>query len=65
MRLGLVNWSKLSQMGRSAAIVLDCARLAPSLPVDRVVERCILNVPLLDKDVRSSLFSPSMIPCSR
>lgn len=52
-------------MGRSAAIVLDCARLAPSLPVDRVVERCILNVPLLDKDVRSSLFSPSMIPCSR
>lgn len=52
MRLGLVNWSKFQQMGRSAAIVLDCARLAPQLPIDRSIERCILKVPVLDKDVR-------------
>jgi hypothetical protein len=54
MRDGKVNWSKFLQMGRSAAVVLDCARLAPSLPVDRGVARCILNVPLLDKDVSHS-----------
>ena len=54
MRDGKVNWSKFSQMGRSAAIVLDCSRQPPVYSVDRGVERCILNVPLLDKDVRSS-----------
>lgn len=61
MRDGKVNWSKFSQMGRSAAIVLDCSRQPPTYSLDRVVERCILNVPLLDKDVRSSSplsFSP-------
>ncbi|BGP44775.1 hypothetical protein JCM10450v2_000589 [Rhodotorula kratochvilovae] len=55
MRGGLVNWSKMSQMGKSAAIVLDCARVAPKLPVDRTIERCILNVPVLDEDRQYTL----------
>ena len=62
MRDGKVNWSKFSQMGRSAAIVLDCSRLAPTLPIDRAVERCILNVPVIDKDVslaRRSIYRES------
>ncbi|BGP12723.1 hypothetical protein JCM10213_008861 [Rhodosporidiobolus nylandii] len=50
LRDGRVNWSKLQQMGRSAAIVLDCARVAPQLPVDRAIERCILDAPVLDDD---------------
>jgi len=55
LRDGKVNWSKFSQMGRSAAIVLDCSRIAPTLPVEKIVERAILNVPVLDEDVSISL----------
>ncbi|GAA5995014.1 uncharacterized protein JCM10292_004489 [Rhodotorula paludigena] len=55
MRGGLVNWTKFSQMGKSAAIVLDCARVAPKLPVDRTIERCIFNVPVLDEDRQYTL----------
>lgn len=51
MRDGKVNWSKFSQMGRSAAIVLDCARVAPALEIDKGIEKCILNVPLIDTEV--------------
>ncbi|BGO96614.1 hypothetical protein NBRC10513v2_000552 [Rhodotorula toruloides] len=54
-RDGLVNWSKFSQLGKSAAIVLDCAKVAPKLPVDKTIERCILDVPLLDEDRRYTL----------
>lgn len=54
MRDGKVNWSKFSQMGRSAAIVLDCSRTAPSIPIDRGLERCIIGLPLLDKEVSVS-----------
>lgn len=60
MRLGAVNWSKFQQMGRSAAIVLDCSRLAPRLPVDRQIERYVLNVPVLDKEVRRSRSPPAL-----
>ena len=52
MRDGKVNWSKFSQMGRSAAIVLDCARVAPRIEVELKVEGCILGVPLLGEEVR-------------
>ncbi|GAA6047337.1 hypothetical protein JCM3770_001894 [Rhodotorula araucariae] len=55
MRGGLVNWSKMSQMGKSAAVVLDCARLAPALPVDRTIERCLLDIPVLDEDRQYAL----------
>lgn len=55
-RDGLVNWSKFSQLGKSAAIVLDCAKVAPKLPVDKTIERCVLDVPLLDEDVRNEEF---------
>ncbi|GAA5835240.1 hypothetical protein JCM11251_006655 [Rhodosporidiobolus azoricus] len=55
LRDGLVNWSKFQQVGRSAAIVLDCARVAPQLPVDRTIERCILHVPVLDDDQQYKL----------
>ncbi|GAA5887683.1 hypothetical protein JCM6882_001495 [Rhodosporidiobolus microsporus] len=55
LRDGLVNWSKFHQMGRSAAIVLDCARVAPQLPVDRAIERCVLHVPVLDDDQQYKL----------
>lgn len=58
MRDGKVNWSKFSQMGRSAAIVLDCAKEDAQV-FDRAVDRCILNVPLVDKDVSPS---PSQLP---
>ncbi|CEQ38947.1 SPOSA6832_00428, partial [Sporobolomyces salmonicolor] len=51
LRDGKVNWSKFSQMGRSAAIVLDCARVAPALPVDRTIEKFIANVPIVDEEV--------------
>ncbi|GEM06325.1 RAS guanyl-releasing protein 1 [Rhodotorula toruloides] len=54
-RDGLVNWSKFSQLGKSAAIVLDCAKVAPKLPVDKTIERCILDVPLLDEDRQYTL----------
>ncbi|GAA6032824.1 hypothetical protein JCM8097_000814 [Rhodosporidiobolus ruineniae] len=52
LRDGKVNWTKFQQMGRSAAIVLDCARVAPQLPIDRNIERCILDVPVLDDDAQ-------------
>ena len=51
MRDGKVNWSKFLQMGRSAAIVLDCSRTAPALPIDQAIERLIVGVSVLDKDV--------------
>ncbi|BGP04759.1 Ras guanine nucleotide exchange factor R [Rhodotorula toruloides] len=54
-RDGLVNWSKFSQLGKSAAIVLDCAKVAPKLPVDKTIERCVLDVPLLDEDRQYTL----------
>ncbi|GAA5908125.1 uncharacterized protein JCM6883_004123 [Sporobolomyces salmoneus] len=52
---GKVNWSKFSQMGRSAAIVLDCSRIAPTLPVDKLVERAIVNIPVLDEERQYTL----------
>ncbi|GAA6063004.1 hypothetical protein JCM10212_002645 [Sporobolomyces blumeae] len=55
LRDGKVNWSKFSQMGRSAAIVLDCARIAPSLPIDKLVERAVLNVDVLDEERQYAL----------
>ncbi|GAA5861524.1 hypothetical protein JCM1840_005398 [Sporobolomyces johnsonii] len=55
LRDGKVNWSKFSQMGRSAAIVLDCARVAPALPVDRTIEKFIANVPVLDEERQYAL----------
>ncbi|GAA5834294.1 hypothetical protein JCM9279_004273 [Rhodotorula babjevae] len=55
MRGGNVNWSKMSQLGKSAAVVLDCARVAPKLAVDRTIERCILNAPVLDEDRQYAL----------
>lgn len=51
LRDGKVNWSKFSQMGRSAAIVLDCSRIAPALPVEKFVERTIVDIPVLDEEV--------------
>jgi hypothetical protein len=54
MRDGKVNWSKFSQMGRSAAVVLDCARVAPRIEVELKVEGCILGVPLLGEEVSHS-----------
>ncbi|GAA5850229.1 hypothetical protein JCM8547_001051 [Rhodosporidiobolus lusitaniae] len=53
LRDSLVNWSKFQQMGRAAAIVLDCQRVAPTantLPRDRVVERCLMDVPVMDEE---------------
>ena len=61
LRDGKVNWSKFSQMGRSAAIVLDCSRIAPTLPVEKIVERAILNVPVLDEDVSFSLSASPLL----
>ncbi|GAA5920776.1 hypothetical protein JCM1841_004185 [Sporobolomyces salmonicolor] len=55
LRDGKVNWSKFSQMGRSAAIVLDCARVAPALPVDRTIEKFIANVPIVDEERQYAL----------
>ncbi|GAA5991101.1 hypothetical protein JCM5350_006663 [Sporobolomyces pararoseus] len=55
LRDGKVNWSKFSQMGRSAAIVLDCSRIAPTLPVDKLVERAIVNIPVLDEERQYTL----------
>lgn len=55
MRDGKVNWSKFSQMGRSAAIVLDCARVAPKIEVELKVEGCILGVPLLEEEVSGGI----------
>ena len=51
LRDGTVNWTKFSQMGRSAAIVLDCSRIAPTLPVDKLVARTIVTIPVLDEEV--------------
>ncbi|SCV68796.1 BQ2448_917 [Microbotryum intermedium] len=55
MRDGKVNWSKFQKMGESAAVVLDCARLSPTLPVDPLIERCILDVPLLSEQEQYDL----------
>ncbi|GAA5949678.1 hypothetical protein JCM3765_002751 [Sporobolomyces pararoseus] len=55
LRDGKVNWSKFSQMGRSAAIVLDCSRIAPTLPIDKLVERAIVNIPVLDEERQYTL----------
>ncbi|GAA6019171.1 hypothetical protein JCM11491_001401 [Sporobolomyces phaffii] len=55
LRDGKVNWTKFSQMGRSAAIVLDCSRIAPTLPVDKLVERAIVDIPVLDEERQYTL----------
>lgn len=55
MRDGKVNWTKFSQMARSAAIVLDCSRQTPAYLRDHQVERCIKDVPLLSTEVSFSL----------
>lgn len=55
LRDGKVNWTKFQQMGRSAAIVLDCSRVAPTLPANEQIERAIMNVPLLDEDRQYAL----------
>ncbi|GAA5869990.1 hypothetical protein JCM16303_001864 [Sporobolomyces ruberrimus] len=55
LRDGKVNWSKFSQMGRSAAIVLDCSRIAPALPVEKFVERTIVDIPVLDEERQYTL----------
>ncbi|KAM0756403.1 ras GEF [Meredithblackwellia eburnea MCA 4105] len=55
MRDGKVNWSKFSQMGKSAAIVLDCSRLPPQYAIDKNIEHCIVNVPVLDIDRQYAL----------
>lgn len=65
MRGGNVNWSKMSQLGKSAAVVLDCARVAPKLAVDRTIERCILNAPVLDEDVRPLFALPFLLSPAR
>lgn len=49
---GLVNWSKFSRLGESAAVLLDLPRNPPDFPVDRTLERYILDSPVLDEDVR-------------
>jgi hypothetical protein len=43
MRDGLVNWSKFSQLGKSAAVVIDCPRLAPDIQRDAAVESLIMT----------------------
>ncbi|GAA5922388.1 uncharacterized protein JCM15063_003286 [Sporobolomyces koalae] len=55
LRDGKVNWSKFSQMGRSAAVVLDCAKIAPALPIDKLVERCVVGIPVLDEERQYTL----------
>lgn len=45
MKDGLVNWTKFSQIARSAAIVLDCHRHAPELPINRTIESLICECP--------------------
>ncbi|GAA6001903.1 hypothetical protein JCM10207_002371 [Rhodosporidiobolus poonsookiae] len=55
LRDGKVNWSKFQQMGKSAAIVLDCARQPPPLPVDRTIERYVMHVPALSEDEQYAL----------
>ncbi|GAA5980630.1 hypothetical protein JCM10908_001715 [Rhodotorula pacifica] len=47
---GLVNWSKFASLGRSCSILLDCPRTPPPSTIDNVIEKCILDVPLLDED---------------
>ncbi|KAK4054866.1 hypothetical protein OIV83_000790 [Microbotryomycetes sp. JL201] len=55
MRDGKVNWTKFQQIGRSAAVVLDCSKVAPTLVVDKSVERIISGVPVLDKERQYTL----------
>ncbi|KAK4058071.1 hypothetical protein OIO90_000810 [Microbotryomycetes sp. JL221] len=55
MRDGKVNWTKFQQMGKSAAVVLDCSKVVPQLPIDKVVERMIIGLPLLDKEQQYAL----------
>ncbi|SGY30509.1 BQ5605_C002g01159 [Microbotryum silenes-dioicae] len=55
MRDGKVNWSKFQKMGESAAVVLDCARLSPTLPIDPLIERCILDALLLSEQEQYDL----------
>lgn len=55
MRNGLVNWSKFAQMGRSASVVVDCSRVVPDQVVSAALDRCILNVLVLNKDEQYTL----------
>lgn len=45
MKDGLVNWTKFSQIARCAAIVLDCPRHAPELPIVRSIEALLSECP--------------------
>ncbi|KAM0793202.1 hypothetical protein ACM66B_000672 [Microbotryomycetes sp. NB124-2] len=68
MRDAKVNWTKFQQIGRSAAVVLDCSKVAPKLVTDRAVERMIVGVPVLDKNQQyalSELHQPRTTPSTK
>lgn len=50
MRNGLVNWTKMRQIGKHCAIVNDCARLAPYYADNPYVARLITGLPVYSLD---------------
>lgn len=64
MRDGLVNWSKMRQIGRYASAIAHCARLTPHYGHDERLSKLVMDVPVFsldsDDDVRFPLFQ--MIP---
>ena len=53
MRDGLVNWSKLRQIGRHCAIVSNCGGLALSFTQSENISRLVAALPVysIDEDV--------------
>ncbi|KAH8927879.1 ras GEF [Atractiella rhizophila] len=61
MRDGQVNWTKFHQMAKAAAVVVDCERNAPNLPIDERLERLIQGAPVYNVDSPKNLVKPKPI----
>lgn len=51
---GFVNWTKFQQMSRSSAIVLDCSRSTPQLPIDENIQ-ALIQTDVLDIEVMKKI----------
>lgn len=50
MRDGLVNWSKMRQIGKYASAIAHCARLTPHYTHDERLSTLVTGVPVFSLD---------------
>lgn len=68
MRDGLVNWSKMRQIGKYASVVTHCSRLTPHYPHDERLSQLVMDAPVFslddDDDVSVTHSHDDFIPTS-